>query len=174
MSQKVNVSQIKKIDVQIYSQALDLLDGMEPSSPWAAKFSLPFCVSTGLIFAQCSMEEFTNSTIANEQTLSLSKKVVVKTNSSLDKMYPQAWPSKVTITTNNGEEISEQVNYPSGDPESNVTKIQIFQKFLSMANPLIEGNGQLIIDKIFDEELTPDIIEMIELSIPSSTKQLSA
>ena len=120
------------------------------------------------------MEEFTNSTIANEQTLSLSKKVVVKTNSSLDKMYPQAWPSKVTITTNNGEEISEQVNYPSGDPESNVTKIQIFQKFLSMANPLIEGNGQLIIDKIFDEELTPDIIEMIELSIPSSTKQLSA
>ena len=174
LSQKVNVSQIKKIDVQIYSQALDLLDGMEPSSPWAAKFSLPFCVSTGLIFAQCSMEEFTNSTIANEQTLSLSKKVVVKTNSSLDKMYPQAWPSKVTITTNNGEEISEQVNYPSGDPESNVTKIQIFQKFLSMANLLIEGNGQLIIDKIFDEELTPDIIEMIELSIPSSTKQLSA
>ena len=174
LSQKINLSEIENIEVQIYSQALDLLDGMEPISPWAAKFSLPFCVATGLIYSQCSMREFTNSTIMDEKTLSLSKKIEVKTNHQLDKMYPQAWPSKVIITMKNSDQISEQVNYPSGDPESDVTKLQIFEKFLGMTNFLIEGKGQLIIDKIFNENHSPQISEILELSIPTSAKQLSA
>tara|TARA_Y100000817_G_scaffold50306_1_gene36066 strand:- start:4393 stop:5769 length:1377 start_codon:yes stop_codon:yes gene_type:complete len=174
LSQKINLSEIENIEVQIYSQALDLLDGMEPISPWAAKFSLPFCVATGLIYSQCSMREFTNSTITDEKTLSLSKKIEIKTNHQLDKMYPQAWPSKVIITMKNSDQISEQVNYPSGDPESDVTKLQIFEKFLGMTNFLIEGKGQLIIDKIFNENHSPQISEILELSIPTSAKQLSA
>ncbi|MFL2804030.1 MAG: MmgE/PrpD family protein [Dehalococcoidia bacterium] len=174
LSQKIDVSEIDNIEVQIYSQALDLLDGMEPISPWAAKFSLPFCVATGLIYSQCSMNEFTNLTILNKQTLELSQKIRIKTDKQLDEMYPKAWPSRVTITMKNSDQISEQVNYPSGDPESDVTKLQIFEKFLGMTNFLIEGSGEIIIDKIFDENQSPKIAEIIELSIASSAKQLSA
>src|SRR3989304_1527636 len=54
---------IKKITVRVYSAALDLLQKVEPASPYAAKFSIPYCVATALLHGRVGLDDFTQEGI---------------------------------------------------------------------------------------------------------------
>ena len=87
---------------EMYSQALGLLDGVEPVTPWAAKFSLPFCVATALRYKDCTPSRFTEETILDETTLALAANISFDTKEDLASMYPAARPSRVMVRLHNG------------------------------------------------------------------------
>ena len=51
-----------------------------------------------------------------------------------EKMFPAKQPSKVVITTKNGEKYSEYLEYPKGDPREPMTKEDLENKFNSLAS----------------------------------------
>ncbi|MDA1240999.1 MAG: MmgE/PrpD family protein, partial [Chloroflexi bacterium] len=57
--QSLRPETIARVDVRLYTQALGLLGGMEPTTPYAAKFSLPFCVAAALVHGGLAPERFT-------------------------------------------------------------------------------------------------------------------
>ena len=48
-------------------------------------------------------------------------------------MFPEKQPSKVVITTNDGQEYSEYLEYPKGDPREPMTMDDLENKFNSLA-----------------------------------------
>jgi 2-methylcitrate dehydratase len=48
-------------------------------------------------------------------------------------MFPAKQPSKVVITTNDGKEYSEYLEYPKGDPREPMTMVDLENKFNSLA-----------------------------------------
>ena len=162
-SNSFEITDIADVKVEIYSQALGLLDGVEPVTPWAAKFSLPFCVATALRYKDCTPSRFTEETILDETTLALAEKISFDTKEDLDSMYPAAWPSRVMVRLQNGASYETQVDYPAGDPETDVTTEQLSEKFRSLAYPYLEHNTDSVIELVMQRTYAPKARELTDV-----------
>jgi 2-methylcitrate dehydratase PrpD len=163
----IDIDDVKSVDVEIYSQALSLLEGVEPSSPWAAKFSLPFCVATALRYKDCSPSRFTDTTITDPHTLALAQKISFRTSSRLDEMYPEAWPSVVKISLRNGSLLQTQVDFPAGDPETDVSSDQLSEKFRLLTQDVLGERTDRLIERIFDDTEIPGARNLVMLAAPN-------
>lgn len=156
----LEVGQIERVDVRIYEQALGLLDGVEPTTPYAAKFSLPFCVAAALQFGDLGPGRFSESTIREKTTLDLVDRVSFETDPVLDACYPESWPSVVSVTLTDGSEVSARVDHPAGDIEAGVEDDDLAAKFVRMTEPQFADETRAIADQILtaDPPLTPSEI----------------
>ncbi len=140
--------QIEAVHVQIYEQALGLLDGVEPTTPYAAKFSLPFCIAAALQFGDLGPSRFSESTIREQTTLTLADKVSFSTDPELDAEYPAAWPSIVTVKLEDGTEVSARVDHPAGDIEVGVANSDLTAKFVRMTGPQFADEADGVADRL--------------------------
>jgi|TARA_B110000438_G_scaffold194656_1_gene186282 2-methylcitrate dehydratase PrpD len=165
---KIDIDDVKSVEVEIYSQALGLLEGVEPISPWAAKFSLPFCVATALRYRDCSPSRFTDTTITDPHTLALAQKINFRTSSRLDEMYPEAWPSVVKISLRNGVLLQTQVDFPAGDPETDISSNQLSDKFRLLTQDVLGERTDRLIESIFDSTKIPEARKLATLVASNS------
>ncbi|MSQ30155.1 MAG: hypothetical protein EXR68_06695, partial [Dehalococcoidia bacterium] len=156
------VEDVERVDVRIYTQALGLLEGMEPTTPYAAKFSLPFCVAAALRHGDLAPQRFTDEAIADAKTLALADRIDFTTDSTLDALYPAAWPSVVTLTLRSGERLEERVDHPAGDPESGITERDIAEKFVALTDGLLAGRASEVASRILDG--APAASEVVRLT----------
>ncbi|TAJ20814.1 MAG: MmgE/PrpD family protein [Dehalococcoidia bacterium] len=152
------IDDVERVDVRIYTQALGLLEGMEPTTPYAAKFSLPFCVAAALRHGDLAPQRFTDEAIADAKTLALADRIGFAPDSSLDALYPSAWPAVVALTLRNGERLEERVDHPAGDPESGITERDIAEKFVALTDGLLAGRAGEVASRILDGAPTADEI----------------
>jgi 2-methylcitrate dehydratase PrpD len=145
---QLDIDQIQRVEVRIYEQALGLLDGVEPTTPYAAKFSLPFCVAAALQFGDLGPGRFSESTIREQTTLDLVDLVSFETDPVLDACYPESWPSVVTVTLTDGSEVSARVDHPAGDIEAGVEDADLAAKFARMTGPQFAEEAGPIADQL--------------------------
>jgi len=146
----IEPKQIESVHVRIYEQALGLLGGVEPTTPYKAKFSLEFCIAAALQFGDLGPGRFDESTIRQASTLQIADKVSFETDPVLDACYPEAWPSVVTITLNDGCELSTRVDYPAGDIRAGVKNEQVAAKFALMTGPIFAEEARAFADRLLD------------------------
>ncbi len=130
----INYDKIKSIQIEIYSQALELLSDVSANTPYAAKFNLPFCIASALIYGGLGPERFTEKTIKDKKVINLAQKITFTTNHILDKYYPRKWPSNITINMEDRKSMKKKILYPFGDPENAVTNYELKNKFISLTN----------------------------------------
>ena len=146
---------IARVDVRLYRQALGLLEGMEPTTPYAAKFSLPFCLAVALAHGDLAPQRFTDASITEPATLALAARVTFTTDPELDALYPRAWPSVVTVTTTDGAVHTARVDHPAGDPESGIGDDEITAKFITLTATRFDGGAAGVARAILSDEPPP-------------------
>jgi len=132
---------VEAIHVQIYRQALGLLDGVEPTTPYAAKFSLPFAIASALRFGDLGLDRFTDGAIQDQATLALADRITFAPDSDLDQLYPAAWPSIATVRLRDGSERTSRIDHPRGDPEGGVTNDDLSAKFVMLTGGMLGDDG---------------------------------
>ncbi|MDA0270500.1 MAG: MmgE/PrpD family protein [Chloroflexi bacterium] len=160
----IQPSQIERVEVRVYSQALGLLGGMEPVTPYAAKFSLPFCVASALRFRDLAPQRFSDETIADEATLALTSRVTFETDPALDALYPAAWPSIVAITMRSGERLEARIDHPAGDPESGITEADIAAKFRTLTDAILGERAAALATAVLEGDPAPDAATIARLA----------
>jgi 2-methylcitrate dehydratase PrpD len=148
--------EVERVAVRIYTQALGLLEGMEPTTPYAAKFSLPYCVAAALAHGDLAPQRFSEPAIAEAEVLALAGRISFAPDPELDALYPAAWPSVVTVTTRDGRTIEQRVEHPAGDPENGLTDEDVAAKFATIAGPLLNGRAHEIAREVLASEPAPD------------------
>ena len=162
------IDDIERVDVRIYTQALGLLEGMEPTTPYAAKFSLPFCVAAALRHGDLAPQRFTDEAIADTKTLALADRIGFAPDTTLDALYPSAWPAVVALTLRNGERIEERVDHPAGDPESGITERDIAEKFIALTDTLLAGHAAEVASRILEGAPPADeIVRLTRQTVPA-------
>ena len=162
------IDDIERVDVRIYTQALGLLEGMEPTTPYAAKFSLPFCVAAALRHGDLAPQRFTDEAIGDTKTLALADRIDFAPDATLDALYPSAWPSVVALTLRNGERIEERVDHPAGDPESGITERDIAEKFIALTDTLLAGRAAKVASRILEGAPAADeIVRLTRQTVPA-------
>src|SRR5262249_42876570 len=107
---------VRRIEVRIYPAGYDLLNGVQPTSAYAAKFCLPYTVAAALTRGRVSLPEFENLEAPDVQ--STMARVSMLRDDSLAREYPEKWPAHVTVTLESGETLSSMVEYPKGDAKN--------------------------------------------------------
>jgi len=105
---------VKSILVKTYKTALDITDNYTPDNPYAAKFSLPFCVSLAIKEGRVNPDLFTGQTLTDPVIRSLMERVDLEVDLELDSRYPELWPASLVIHTLSGEVLKGILTAPGG------------------------------------------------------------
>ncbi len=133
-----DLAAVDRVHVRVYRAALGLLEGVEPTTPYAAKFSLPFCVAAALRFGELGLARFTDETVADPGTLALAGRITFAPDEELSALYPARWPSILEATLTSGDTIVERVDQPRGDPDTGITNADLVEKFVMLTAGRIE------------------------------------
>ena len=147
-----------------YSTAVQTTNNPYPENPYAAKFSLQFCIAAAIVLKDLSDRTFTVENINNPAVKALMEKIKVKVNKELDdefKQDPNQWSHRLTICLKNGETITEQVDYPIGDFKNPFDWEMADRKFRLLTEDMIGGEGVTrLLDKLHNLETIQDINEI--------------
>lgn len=132
-----NPAEVRKIHVRLYSAAIDLLAKVQPTSPYAAKFSIPYCIATALLHGHVGLGDFHEEGIRDRTLQRLMSAVELERDPELDKVYPDRWPAIVAVETVTGKRHEARVDYPKGDPNNPMSREELIEKFHTLTGRII-------------------------------------
>jgi 2-methylcitrate dehydratase PrpD len=100
-----------------------------PKSAVDGQFSAPYSVAVACIEKRAFLEEYTDESVKRPDVLECMNKIAIKHSPELDKFFPESFPTRITIITEDGKTYTREVRYPKGDPENPLSWDEILQKF---------------------------------------------
>jgi 2-methylcitrate dehydratase PrpD len=102
-----------------------------------AQMSIPYVVTMALRDREMGFEQFASSARSDPQVLSWLDRVEVMADEKLTANYPRTRPALVTIRCKNGQELSELVEQPWGEPSNPMSDDAVAEKALNLCEPFI-------------------------------------
>lgn len=106
-----------------------LAEKQTPSTPYGAKFSVPYCISVGMVFGAAGLAEFTSAVLADAKVQSLSKKISYKINP--DDPYPRDYIGWLDIKTRDGANHKFTQDCMRGGKNQPMSDGEIAEKFIA-------------------------------------------
>ncbi len=102
-----------------------------PPTPYAAKFSTPFCIACGLVDRKAGFEQFTESRIRDEQLLALAAKIRYRIDPADE--YPRNFTGHVKAALHDGTTREVRQPHMRGGAHAPLTAAEIEAKFMDNA-----------------------------------------
>ena len=108
-----------------------LKEKRQPSTPYSAKFSVPYCVAVGFIRGDAGLNEFNEQSINDKEILSLASKVNYEIDPNNE--YPKNYTGTLICKTSDSEFSEHQPCFRGGIREP-LTKDDIDKKYNANLN----------------------------------------
>lgn len=128
----VGFREIKKIVVGTYDLAISGHEHTEIKGTGSAKMSIPYGVAVGLLKGKAGLIEYDEEHVKDDTILGLVKKVRVQADPEFSAQFPKVQAAVVTIMLKNGKEVSEQVDFPKGEPENPMNNEEFVERFIGL------------------------------------------
>jgi 2-methylcitrate dehydratase PrpD len=135
----------------------------ESGSFVSAQFSIPHVVAACILDGELGPAQLTERRIIDPAIIALRKKVTVKTDDDLNKMYPDKTASRVEILLKNGERLVKQVDIPKGDPRDPMEASDVTKKVKFFAGNRDQKKLDRIVDAILNLEKANNVRELVSL-----------
>ena len=129
----------------------------------SAQFSIPHVVAVCILDGALGPMQITERRIADPAVIALAKKVSVKSDNELNKIYPDKTASRVEILMKNGERLIKQVDIPKGDPRDPMEAEDIAHKVKFFSGKRDPQKNERIIDEIMSLEKARNIRDLASL-----------
>jgi len=149
---RIALEEIDKIVIHTYQNAIDITDNSQPSTEYAAKFSLQFCTALALLQGNGDFDQFNQKTLWDKKVRQLMARVFVRADPEMTSSYPKKWGAKAEIFLTSGNVITKMTDFPKGDPEKPVTKKELLAKFMKMTSNMPKQLLKNFVDKLMDLE----------------------
>lgn len=158
---KIRPEDVKSMGIRTYRTALDITSNPDPQSPFAAKFSLPFCAALALVKGSCSLEDFSEQSLGDPAIRRMAQLVTLGIDEELEALHPARWGARVEIATAGGESYSARTDFPRGDPENPLSDEQLAAKFRRLAGGSWEAEKvDELLGKVLQLERIEDVTDM--------------
>jgi 2-methylcitrate dehydratase PrpD len=158
----IKVEEIRRVDLFIYEAALDLLDGVDPATPYVAKFSLPFCIATALRYGHVNTGDFIETRLQDPDLLQLMERIKIHSDPELTMHYPGKWPARVEIMTRDNKSLKGSSDYPKGDPENPLQEQDVIDKFRDLTKGLLsDSTAESIVERVMGLENIEDVSRLL-------------
>lgn len=130
-SSPIKADQVESITVNISDYFATVLRNHQPDTGLAAKFSMEFCMASGIVAGRVGLRELTDGFVQRPEIQALMRKVNIVTTTEYDPDLPGAAPQdQVTVTLTDGRSIEGQpVARATGHPSRPLSDQQLYDKF---------------------------------------------
>ncbi|MEM0485063.1 MAG: MmgE/PrpD family protein [Pyrobaculum sp.] len=140
LREKVRVEEIEKIRIDTYEAAYTIIgpkdpEKWDPHTKETADHSIMWITAAAFVWGPIKIEYYRD--IRNPAVLSLMKKIEVNLDPELDKLYPQAFPTVITVYTKGGSKYTERVDYAKGHPKNPMTDAELEAKFNTLTQDVL-------------------------------------
>ena len=144
----IKADEVEKITVSISDYFSTVLRNHEPETGLAAKFSIEFCMASGIIAQRVGLRELTDAFVQRPDIQALMRKVEIVTTTVHDPELPGAAKhDQVVVRLANGRTIEgEPVARATGHPSRPLTDQQLYDKF---ADCLDAGDSPIPAEVLF-------------------------
>lgn len=154
---------VTSVTVRTYRTALHITANHQPTSVYAAKFSLPFCVALALVKRRCALADFTPENLFHPEVRELMDRVNLVADAELDALHPERWPAVVEISTKDGRVYTGRTDFPRGDPENPLTEEELREKFYGLvAGPWGEEKAKALSTAVLQLEEIEDVAGLLQ------------
>jgi 2-methylcitrate dehydratase len=136
---------IEKVEIRSLARAADILadpSKYDPRSKETADHSLPYVIAAAIVDRQVTPAQFEPDRIMDPRIRAQLEKVEVTADPDIEAVFPELQRVMVTITTTGGDELTEQLDYPKGDPRNPLTDQEIEEKFDALASPVLSDGAR--------------------------------
>jgi 2-methylcitrate dehydratase PrpD len=133
-AEKVDPLALDAVTVATYGRAA-LLDGADPRTPLAAKFSVPYAVAAGIDGREPAT--LLDDRWHDARLTALMERVTVTVDPALDALYPLRRPAEVTAQLPGGGALTARCMLPRGDSDRPIPDTEVVEKFTSLATPVL-------------------------------------
>ena len=125
----IDPAQIARITNETYNTVKTHFSNKDVSTVMAARVSVPYCMAIAAIDGKLTQAQFSPSRINDPRLREVLASTEVIADPELNKLYPDKFPARVTITLKNGASFAETVLFPKGDPQDPLSAAEIEAKF---------------------------------------------
>ncbi len=153
---------ISEILVETTVRGADILSDpskFKPTTKETADHSLPYVVAAAVADGNVLPSSFSDEKLKDPRIWDLLGKIKVVADPEIDALFPGVKRARVTITNNEGESFTAQVDHAKGSPQNPMSDEEIISKFRANAAVVLNKEQQ---DKVID--LTWRFDELEEIS----------
>ena len=133
-----------------------LAEKRRPSTPYGAKFSLPYCIALVLIEGQAGVEGFSEARIRDPRILDVAGKVRYVVDPTLP--YPERFTGHVEVELADGRLLEETQDAPRGGPEYPLAPEELRGKFrANAARALPAGQVDTLLERLLAIDRAEDV-----------------
>jgi 2-methylcitrate dehydratase len=140
-----NIDDIGRVEIETYTHAVecsaDSRDKWNPTSRETADHSLPYCVAVALARGSIWVDDFLEDRICDPRIHSLMQKIEVRVTEELTRMWPEAYPFRIIVTTRSGQQHVREIFYAKGHPKNPMSDQEIEAKFRKLSEPVLGPAG---------------------------------
>ena len=163
--QPIDPAQIESIEDRTYHTAIETTDNPYPNSPYAAKFSLQFCIAAMLVTGSLNDRVFTEENLKNPAILALMPRIRMIDDPAINEAFrkdPCRWTHDLTITMKDGSRIHGRVDYPIGDFNNAFDREMEDRKFDMLTDMLPDAQREAFKDRLHRLDSLEDVGEIFE------------
>lgn len=144
-----DIYDIESIKVSTFKVAVDLTGTFKNDTISNAKFSIPYCIATALVFGKVTYEEFTVENLTNDKITYLKDKILVVEDVSSTDNFPKERKTTITIEFKDHKKIKKTIFMPVGNPGEEFLQ----KKYMSLSTMNISRKkAKEIMDIVLDLE----------------------
>ncbi|MEM2909823.1 MAG: MmgE/PrpD family protein [Nitrososphaerota archaeon] len=153
LREELKPEDIEKIIIDTFQTAYDIIgpkdpEKWDPHTKETADHSLMWIAAAALVWGPIRFEHYGD--VRNPTVLSLMKKMEVRVDPELDRMYPAAFPNRMTVVTKNGRKFTEQVDYAKGHPKNPMSDAELEKRFHELtAGIMPEAQRKRLLQKLW-------------------------
>ena len=125
----IDPAQIAAITNETYNTVKSHFSNKDVTGVMSARVSVPYCIAVSAVDRVLTQAQFTQARVDDALVRQVLARTEVIPDAALDKLYPENFPARVTITMNDGTTHQETVMKPKGDPGNPLTPEEIAEKF---------------------------------------------
>lgn len=114
-----------------------MTDKVRPRTPYDAKFSLPFCLSSLLVHGDLTVRSFTPEAIGDEQVLAMTPTVSYEVREYSPR--PDSFGGGVRVRTRDGRTLEAELRYQRGAAENPMTEDEVRTKYRTNAGMQLDA-----------------------------------
>jgi 2-methylcitrate dehydratase PrpD len=133
----IEPSDIASIRNETYNTVKSHFSNKDVSTVMAARVSVPYCIAISAVDRKLTQAQFAPERISDPLVRSVLANTEVVADAELNKLYPDKFPARVTVTLKNGQSFQETVLFPKGDPQDPLTAAELEAKFRDNAVALL-------------------------------------
>jgi 2-methylcitrate dehydratase len=159
--------QVQTVHIRSLARAADILADptkYDPRSKETADHSLPYVIAAALVDRQVTPAQFEADKIMDPTIRAQLKKVEVVADPDIEAVFPELQRVIVTIHTTDGRELTEQLDYPKGDPRNPLSDQEVEEKFDALAAPVLsDGARKRLKDAVWSLEKLDSVTKLMRL-----------